>query len=198
MLRNHWRLTSQSLEIQECYDKDGFTPCGVSMHIVSTVQRTQSQRGCTECWQGGLAATCIEGHMGPECAVCKEELHYVDEATGVCEKCPNGAVSAIAVLAIICGVMLVVYLIRLFVYSPPPGLKAASAKFGRLLGAIERLGPSKVSPPRMPMQLHQHADCPRPCCSPATFTSPPASVYSCACLVLDQNGGDVLSDYHFP
>ena len=49
--------------------------------------------------------------MPASCRVCVEKLHYVDEDTGLCRKCPSAMLPVILFLAYVCAIVLVLLLL---------------------------------------------------------------------------------------
>ena len=83
--RGYWRIAASSLDIRKCDN---------------------------EACPGGKAASCIDGHAGPECQVCTKDLHYVNPDSGLCAECPSPVIPVFALVAVAVGVVLLLLLLR--------------------------------------------------------------------------------------
>ena len=94
MQNHYWRLTPESDEVEKCDTKSGVN-------------------GTTGPCSGGGAAACVDGHGGPLCQVCIEDLHHIDPDTGLCVDCPDKSVSAVSAVAMIAAAVITMYLFYL-------------------------------------------------------------------------------------
>lgn len=76
LMEGFWRIASTSFDIREC-------------------------RGDGRACPGGKAASCVTGQTGPQCRVCTEPKHFLEEGTGIGKTCSPMAVLPVVFVSVV-------------------------------------------------------------------------------------------------
>lgn len=119
----NWRIASGTEDIFECNARDGVSAC-----------------------LGGPPGqeSCVTGHGGPMCSVCTENMQYMRDHAGVCEKCPDGNVPIYIALGVLAVSAVMFKFIHLILTNPPKQLAEVSKRFKLFSRGLVLVGPSKI------------------------------------------------------
>ena len=113
---HHWRLSNRTAKTYDCGD-------------------------ASACLGGAdSSAYCKEGHQGPRCRWCSDSSRYYDAETASCKECGSVAEHVLKQAAVLVGVALALFLLRLALLRSPRLLASSWGRLAQLMILAQQCG----------------------------------------------------------